>query len=166
SQIRLLSGAMTGAAIGFFVGRVGEVFKRAWVKVLIGRNEGREHILDRPVSLIGRDELVDIPVFVDRYLAPRQASIRFENGRYFLYDEAGRQDTRLRGQVVTAPQPLSDGDLIEVGKVSLAFYEKATAAPGVRRSVVPPEPVHIPTPGGGVCQFCGVARDPATGACA
>ena len=96
---------------------------------------------------------------------PRQASIRFENGRYILYDEARRQDTRLHGQVVTAPQPLTDGDVFQVGKVSVAFFEKATATPGVRRDVAPP-PVQIPAPGGSVCEFCGVARDPATGACA
>src|SRR5262249_14374582 len=82
--------AVTGAAIGFFVGLVGEAFKQAWVKVLIGRNEGREHILDSPISVIGRDELADIPIFLDRYLAPRQASIRFQNNRYYLFDEAGR----------------------------------------------------------------------------
>jgi pSer/pThr/pTyr-binding forkhead associated (FHA) protein len=166
-HLRLISFAVTGAAIGFFVGLVGEVFKRAWVKVLVGRNEGREHVIDSSYAVIGRDELASIPVFIDPYLSPRQASIRYLNGRYCLFDEAGRQDTRWRGQLVPATgQPLSDGDLFQVGKATLVFYEKASASPAGRPSVAPPAPVAIPPAGGAVCEFCGVARDPATGACA
>lgn len=165
-QIRLVGFALLGAAIGFFVGLVGEVFKQAWVRVLVGRNEGREHVIDSPVAVIGRDELADIPIFLDPVLAPRQASIRFQDGRYLLYDEAGRADTRLRGQPLPAGQglPLSDGDVIQVGRVSLAFHEKATAVPGSHRVAAPV--AVVPRPGGAVCEFCGVARDPVTGACA
>jgi pSer/pThr/pTyr-binding forkhead associated (FHA) protein len=165
-QIRLVGFALLGAAIGFFVGLVGEVFKQAWVRVLVGRNEGREHVIDSPVAVIGRDELADIPIFLDPVLAPRQASIRFQDGRHYLYDEAGRADTRLRGQPLPAGQglPLTDGDVIQVGRVSLAFHEKATAVPGSHRVAAPV--AVVPRPGGAVCEFCGVARDPLTGACA
>src|SRR5262249_39453817 len=144
----------------------GEVFKQAWVRVLVGRNEGREHVIDSPVAVIGRDELADIPIFLDPVLAPRQASIRFQDGRHYLYDEAGRAETRLGGQPVPAGQglPLSDGDVIQVGRVSLAFHEKATAVPGSHRVAAPV--AVVPRPGGAVCEFCGVARDPVTGVCA
>jgi pSer/pThr/pTyr-binding forkhead associated (FHA) protein len=166
-QLRLIGFGLTGAAIGFFVGLVGEAFKQAWVKVLVGRNEGRQYVIDSAVAVIGRDELADVPIFLDPALAPRQASIRHENGRYLLYDEAGRQDTRWQGQPL-APghgQLLTDGDSIQLGKVSLLFCEKATASPATRR-VAPPATAATPAAASNVCSFCGTPRDPATGACA
>lgn len=171
-QLRPIGFGLLGASIGFFVGLVGEVMKQAWVKVLVGRNEGREHVIDGAIAVIGRNELADIPVFLDPAMAPRQASIRFQNGRYHLFDEAGRHDTKWRGQVVANGQPLTDGDLIQIGKVTLVFYEKATATAASRQLAAAPAPgptswvPPVPQSGGGVCEFCGTPRDPATGACA
>ena len=65
NKLRLLGFVILGAAIGFFINLVAEVMKQVWVKVLIGRNEGREYVLDTPLAYVGRDELAQIPVFLD-----------------------------------------------------------------------------------------------------
>ena len=53
-QIRLIGFGLLGASIGFFVGLVGEVFKQAWVKVLVGRNEAASTCSTARFPVIGR----------------------------------------------------------------------------------------------------------------
>src|SRR5207237_3343964 len=127
-MLRLIGFASIGAATGFFVSLVAEAFKQAWVKVLVGRNEGREHVLDKPENVIGRDELAEVPVFGDPSVARRHAVILEANGRHVLRDEGAPGGTQVNGQPVQQ-HLLQDGDQITVGKVPLVFYEKATAGP-------------------------------------
>lgn len=164
--LRLIGFTAIGAATGFFVSLVAEAFKQAWVKVLVGRNEGREHVLDKPASVIGRDELAEIPVFGDASVARRHALIVQTNGRHILRDEGAPGGTQVNGQPVTQ-QLLQDGDQITVGRVTMIFYEKATATPyrrpvDVARSPAAPPPLTDAN----TCAYCGTARDPLTGACA
>src|SRR5688500_6551066 len=79
---RFIGFTMVGAMIGFFINRIAEALKQVWIKVLVGRNEGREHVIDTPVAFIGRDELADVPIFLDPVVPKRMASLRLTNGRY------------------------------------------------------------------------------------
>jgi hypothetical protein len=174
-QSRLVGFTILGAAIGFFINLVAEAMKRVWVKVLIGRNEGREYVLDTPLAYAGRDELADIPVFLDPAVPKRMASFRLSNGRYALYAETQALPMTVNGQPAAPGQVLRDGDAIQFGRVTLGFFEKATMS-GMARPVdrVPladhgipslvPGATPIPT-GPNVCEFCGEQRDPATGGC-
>lgn len=174
-QGRLVGFVMLGAAIGFFINLVAEALKRVWVKVLVGRNEGREHVLDTPIAYVGRDELAEVPVFLDPTLPRRVASFRATGGRYALHPETPDIPIRVNGQPLVAGQVLRDGDAIQFGRVTLGYFEKATAT-GRARPVdrvplaeVGPHAVltdaaPIPT-AAGVCEYCGHPRDPATGAC-
>jgi pSer/pThr/pTyr-binding forkhead associated (FHA) protein len=175
-QVRFLGFVIIGAAIGFFINLIAEALKRVWVKVLIGRNEGREHVLDTPLAYVGRDELADVPVFLDPSVPKRMASFRLTGGRYALHPESSALPILVNGQPLAQGQVLRDGDAIQFGRITLAYFEKATAT-GMARPVdrvaladfsmpsVVPGATPIPT-GANVCEFCGQQRDPATGACA
>ena len=178
-QLRLIGFTLIGAAIGFFINLMAEALKRVWVRVLVGRNEGREHIIDTPIAVIGRDELVEVPVFLDPSVPKRMATLRSTGGRYAIQSETNAMPLYVNGQPAQPGQVLRDGDAIQFGKVTLAYYEKASVTGGVRPvdavslntdgpssyQTAPTGPA--PTPGGlpGYCSYCGQPQDPLTGAC-
>ncbi len=154
-----------GASIGFFIALVQEALKAAWVRVIVGRNEGKEYPVDKPVCIIGRDEYADIPLFGDTHIAPQHARIIRQQNRHLLEDLGAPAGTLLNGQPVQQAW-LKDGDLIQIGSMRLQFFERAT------RSVVreamerieqlssrPPLPDYL-------CPYCGERKDPVTGQCA
>lgn len=161
------SRAVGFAAIGFFtglfIGLVEELMKQAWVRVLVGRNEGRDYILSRELTILGRDERADIPLFADPNLAPQHAAIRAQGRQFVLLDGGTPIGTFLNGQRVTEAV-LKDGDTIQLGQVRLLFREKATAtrpAPVNRDAALSrqgPPPVQTPP---GACPFCGAMKDAA-----
>ena len=53
---RMIGFVAIGACAGFFIGLMEELLKQAWVKVLAGKNEGKDFILAKPMNLLGRDE--------------------------------------------------------------------------------------------------------------
>jgi pSer/pThr/pTyr-binding forkhead associated (FHA) protein len=163
---RLIGFTCIGAAVGFFVSLVDEALKAAWVKILVGRNEGREIVIDKPAALIGRDELADIPVFGDLSVSRHHATIYRQEGHYLIQDQGTPAGTVVNGQRVTE-QYLQDGDEIQLGGVRMIFYEKAGAAP-LRRPLDSPRSAAAPMPllAPNLCAFCGQEKDPLTGACA
>ena len=155
-----------GAFTGLFIGLVEEMLKQAWVRVLVGRNEGRDYIITKPMTIIGRDERADIPVFADPALAPQHAAIRIEQNRHVLYDGGAAPGTMVNGQRVQQVV-LRDGDMIQLGEVRMLFREKATAsrAPAPARDVLKGQQTsgRLQMPAN-LCQFCGAPKD-ASGAC-
>lgn len=155
---------VTGAAIGLFVGLVETLMRQAWVRVVQGRNEGREHIISKPNTTIGRDELADISLFGDRDVLPQHAVIQLVGSRYSIRDGGGPAGTVVNGQRV-AQQLLRDGDKITIGSMDLEFHEKATATRAVPKKDAARQALQIPTMEG-ICPFCGQMKHPITGACA
>jgi pSer/pThr/pTyr-binding forkhead associated (FHA) protein len=155
-----------GAFTGLFIGLVEELLKQAWVRVLVGRNEGKDFIISKPLTIIGRDERADIPVFADPSLAAQHAAIRIEQNRHVVHDGGAPTGTTVNGQRIQQAV-LRDGDMIQMGQVRLLFREKATAsrAPAPQRDAArgPQVPGHLQVPAN-LCQFCGAPRD-AQGAC-
>jgi pSer/pThr/pTyr-binding forkhead associated (FHA) protein len=164
---RLLGWALLGCLIGFFTALVTVVLREAWVLVVYGRNEGKEIILEKPVSRIGRHELAEIPIFRDRLLAANHAEIRQENGRYVLTDGGSVVGTSVNGQRIAQRVILKDSDLIQVGNTQIVFYERSTAG-STRRHIdlSTAAPAAPPLVAEGLCPYCGQHRDPVTGACA
>lgn len=154
---------VTGGTIGLFIGLVQTLMKQAWVRVVKGRNEGKEHIITKPRTTIGRDELSDVGLFGDRDIFPLHATIELRNGRHVLRDAGTQVGTRVNGQPVTE-QVLRDGDTIEIASMRLQFFEKATASKVPKIVDSAPEPVKIPSMEG-QCPFCGSKVDPRTGTC-
>ena len=162
---RAISMTFTGAAIGLFIGLVENLMKQAWVRVSAGRNEGKEYIISKTRTTIGRDELSDVGLYGDRNIAPLHATIEAANNRHVLQDGGTPLGTSVNGQRVST-HVLRDGDRIQIASMLLEFHEKATAskfAPPV--DVQKPPPVQVPGMPG-ICPFCGTKKDPNTGACA
>lgn len=154
-----------GASIGFFIALVQEALKAAWVRVILGRNEGREYLVDKPVCIIGRDEYADIPLFGDMHIAPQHARIlRMQDG-YYLQDLGMPAGVLLNGQPIQQAR-LKDGDLIQIASMRLQFFEKATRSL-VREAMEREEkPLSRPPMPDYLCPYCGERKDPVTGQCA
>lgn len=139
---RLAALASVGALTGFGIGLVQDLLKQAWIKVLVGRNEGKEYLIARPILTIGRSELSDIGLFGDPSIAPTHVVIEALPGqnRHRMRHVAGGQGehayppTLVNGRAVTAEQWLADGDTMQIGARTLLFQEKAT------RGVAAPAP--------------------------
>jgi len=167
------SRAMTFTGIGLFtgllIGLVDEALKQAWLRVLAGRNEGRDFIISRPLTILGRDERADVPLYGDPTLAPQHAAIRIEGSRHVLYDGGSPVGTIVNGQRAQSQEKvlLRDGDMIQLGGVRVLFREKATAsrlarsAPDATPSAARGGAVSVP---GHLCPFCGAQKD-ASGNC-
>jgi hypothetical protein len=148
-----------GLAIGLLIGLVQVVLKDAWLTVLDGYRPGRQLILSRPVTALGRGDHLPLP-----FLGPMNAGIESEHlrivrqpsGTFVLEDNQSKLGTRLNNQPVTQPAPLNDGDVIKFGTNFVRFNERrrskgqepiTPAFQGQVRSA-PPPPVrkHTPAP--------------------
>lgn len=162
-MIRFISFSVTGASIGMFIGFIQEVTKKAWLIRLVGRNEGKEYVLFKPITVLGRDELADIPIFGDPDVAERHAKITAQGQRYFIEDLGSFYGTAVNGAKITAREPLRDGVTVEIGKTRFLFRDRATARLRIDEPAYDTGP-RIPT-SQHVCPFCGSCRD-AQGNCA
>lgn len=71
---------------------------------------------------LGRDAVAAQLVLDDRSVGRLHARIRWRNGRYWLYDEGSAGGTTLNFERLgLAPQPLADGDQIQMGRLRLRF---------------------------------------------
>jgi pSer/pThr/pTyr-binding forkhead associated (FHA) protein len=151
-----------GAGIGMFIGLVEFLMRSAWIRVLQGRNEGKEYLVDARRTVIGRSETADIPLFGDPAVAPQHVAIDRVGRDYVLVDSgAGTLVNGMPVQSVT----LRDGDALQIGRFVLQFRLKA--GQGVRAPVDVKKPTQAAvsmTPPN-VCQFCGQTKD-AAGNCA
>ncbi|MHB8635674.1 MAG: FHA domain-containing protein [Fimbriimonadaceae bacterium] len=117
-----------GAAIALFIGLAERMLRSAWVRLSLGRNEGKEWVIDRPQVLIGRSESAQIPLFGDPNIAPAHAYILHKGGAYILADAGTPMGVYLNGQRV-GQAPLFHGAHIQVGSTVLEFLMRAGAAP-------------------------------------
>ncbi|MDH7602109.1 MAG: FHA domain-containing protein [Armatimonadota bacterium] len=166
---RFVGDTAIGCAVGAAVMLVEEATKVAWVTVVAGRNKGKQYILAKPVTTIGRDELSDIPLFGDLNVQKRHAEIRTSDWRTFVLHDLGSTAGTLVNGVRVAESTLSDGDWIQIGSFQLVFNQR-TQAPMLIGAGSRGEPIHSQQtalhPESTICPFCGGPRDPITGACA
>ncbi len=163
---RMIGDTAIGVFVGAFVVAVEEAAKVAWITVVAGRNEGKQYILSKPSTSIGRDELSDIPLYGDRSVSKNHAVVQTMDGHRFVFSDLGSQyGSAINGQGI-GQKPLSNGDIIQVGRFQLAFNHRAAAV-----AVTTPVAGYDPAPpiqqmqNPQICQFCGAYRDPVTGQC-
>lgn len=125
---RALTALMIGGAVGLFIGIVERVTRTAWVRQVLGRNEGREWVVDAPQTYLGRSETAQIPLFGDPNVAPMHACISRQGQAYVLMDGGTPLGTGLNGQRITQA-PLFDGAQIQIGSHTLIFMMKQGSAP-------------------------------------
>ncbi|MCC7434342.1 MAG: FHA domain-containing protein [Methanoregulaceae archaeon] len=132
---RAAMAVVLGGSIGLFVSLAREVAKTAWLRLRLGRNEGREWVVDAPQTFIGRDERAHVPLFGDGNIAPMHACIVRHGRDYVIHDGGTPLGIMVDGQRV--PQAvLNHGSVIEIGGHTLEFSLKGGRAP-----VRPPDQV-------------------------
>jgi hypothetical protein len=128
SDILLSGGAMgfvaLGACIGLFIGLAQVILKEAWIRVETGRRAGRDMILVKEETSIGRAEACDIGLFGDNAIERMHARIVLRNSRYFIADAGTPSGTYLNERRVDQPAALKSGDAIRVGSSVLRFGER------------------------------------------
>lgn len=113
-----------GAVIGLFIGLVERLGRSAWLRLILGRNEGREWSIDQPLTTIGRDERATVPLFGDPNIAAFHAQIqKLGPGQYVLTDGGSPIGTVVNGQRV-GQSPLFHGSRIQIGTHQLEFLMK------------------------------------------
>ena len=128
---RLFGFAITGAMIGLFIALVNELFKEAWIRVVVGRNEGKEFLIEKEETRIGRYELSDVPLFGDPSVARTHAIVAAQGGGRFLLRDTGESPTGVlvNGQRIVGEALVRNGDQIQLGGKLLVFYERFTKTP-------------------------------------
>jgi pSer/pThr/pTyr-binding forkhead associated (FHA) protein/uncharacterized membrane protein (UPF0136 family) len=127
---RAVSSAVIGLAIGLFASIAQRASRSAWLRLQLGRNEGREWIVDAPQTFIGRSETAHVPLFGDHTVAPMHALITRHGGAFLLADGGSPTGTFLNGYPLPpgAQAPLQHGSQIQIGRHQLVFLMKAGAA--------------------------------------
>ncbi len=118
----------TGSMIGLFIGLVDRLSRSAWLRLQLGRNEGKEWSIDSALTYIGRSESAQVPLFGDPNVAPVHASIQHQGGQYVLADGGSPAGTYVNGQRIQSAL-LFHGAQIQIGSFILVFLMKNQAAP-------------------------------------
>ena len=142
---RLFGFAITGTMIGLFIALVSELFKEAWIRVIVGRNEGKEFLIEKEETRIGRFELSDIPLFGDPSVARTHAVLAAQGGGRFFLRDTGESPAGVlvNGQRIAGESQVRNGDQIQLGGKLLVFYERFTkeATVAAPRDVAPVRPM-------------------------
>jgi hypothetical protein len=117
-----------GMCIGLLVGLAQVILKEAWIKVEAGFRAGREMILSKDRTTVGRAEACDIGLFGDPSVEKVHAQIILAGNRYYVEDAHTPSGTFVNDRPVAGRAPLRSGDLIRVGKSLLRFRERQKRA--------------------------------------
>jgi hypothetical protein len=118
-----------GLSIGLAVGLAQVILKDAWVRVEVGFRAGREMLLSKDETTIGRGENCDIGLFDDPFVSKRHAKILRKEASYILIPEAScKSPPRLNDSPIAGPTLLRSGDLIKLGHSQLRFQERQRRA--------------------------------------
>lgn len=131
---RLIGFTAVAACVGFATALVEELARTAWITFLSGSREGRQVILHRDVVL-GRDELVDVPLFGDPSVAKRQAEITLAPVPA-IRETGSTPLLRVNGHPVREAQ-LVDGSLVEIGRHRFHFHHRAVSGAAVTGAPLP-----------------------------
>jgi len=111
-----------GASVGFAVPFVESGFKSAWLRIIRGLGEGRLIILDRSPMILGRHELIDIPIFGDPQIELK--NVRLEKRGNSLQVETLGPDNLLIKDVKARSGTLTHQDTFTVGNTKFVYLNK------------------------------------------
>ena len=116
---------LLGACIGLMIGLAQVMLKEAWLKVEQGVRPGRELLLTKDETTIGRSEACDLGLFGDAGIDRLHARVLRRDGRYVLATVAGAGETFVNDRAMDGkPVALRSGDRIRVGKSVVVFGER------------------------------------------
>ena len=84
-----------------------------------------ERLALRAVSSIGRDSGNDV-VVNDEAASARHAVIELQGGSWWIEDEGSTNGTLLNSERVARRERISDGDIVEIGRVGMRFEASST----------------------------------------
>ena len=113
-----------GLCIGLMVALAQVFLKEAWIAIETGRRAGRQMMLSKDETTIGRAEGCDIGLFGEQGIEKLHARILMKNNRYVLEDADTPGGTFVNEARVERSTPLRNGDAIRVGTCQLRFGEK------------------------------------------
>ena len=126
---RMIGFATTGASIGLFIGLVQQFLQEAWLRLELGRNEGRDFVVDQDSMTLGRSELDGIPLYGDPQIAKSHALLQKLNGTWMLSDRGQSPvGTLVNGTRIGTSHVLRPGDRITVGTANLTFQLRNVTA--------------------------------------
>ena len=125
---RAIGFSMTGLGIGLLIGVVEAIARKAWVRLVLGRNEGKDWPIDAAQTFLGRAEDAHVPLRGDMNVAPFHACIRKEGPGWMIYDMQTPIGIAVNGQP-TRQAVLNHGDTFQVGTHTLQFMLKGAPAP-------------------------------------
>lgn len=125
---RALMWPLMGFTVGLFTAWLEQATRQAWVRLIVGRNEGKEWPIDGIQTHLGRDERANVPLFGDNNVAPLHATITRQGVNYILSDAGTPIGTGYQGIRLAAPVALQPGDMFQIGSHQLQFLVKAAAA--------------------------------------
>jgi len=111
-----------GGCVGFCVPFVESVAKAAWLRIIRGLGEGRLIILDRSPMILGRHELIDIPIFGDPLIDLK--NLRLEKTGGNLYVETLGPDNLLVRDERVRHGTLAHLDTFTVGDTKFVYLNK------------------------------------------
>lgn len=118
-----ISLVILGSFIGLLVGLAQMILKETWIRVESGIRPGREMVLAKAETTLGRAESCDLGLFGDPSIERVHARIHLHGNAYLLADADSAGGTFLNNRRVTQPTKLYTGDLIRVGGSVLLFGE-------------------------------------------
>lgn len=113
-----------GVCIGLLIGLAQVFLKEAWLKVAQGFRPGRELLLSKDETTIGRAESCDLGLFGDNTIERLHARVVLQKQRYLLADAGTPAGTFLNEERIREPMPLKSGDKIRVGNSVIEFGER------------------------------------------
>jgi hypothetical protein len=116
--------AMIGLCIGLLIGLAQVILKEAWLRVEAGFRPGRELMLTKSETTIGRGEACDLGLFGDPSIEKVHARIMLHGERYFVMDAGTSTGTFVNEERIAEPITLCSGDTIRVGDSIIRFGEK------------------------------------------
>ena len=144
---RFFGEAVTGLAIGLFIGLVQELTKAAWVTVEQGRLRGRQYRVEGARATIGRAEENPIGLFGDTTVQQRHAVIERRGADYVIRNIANQEGTFVNGKRIETVD-LHDGDRINIGGYEMMFHLRGTSAAARQQASLAADavnPAHIAT---------------------
>ncbi len=125
---RALTGVILCGAIALMIGIIEALSRSAWLRLELGRNEGKEWVLDKATMLLGRFERADIPLFGDQHVVPQHAIIQKQGSQYVVMDQGSPIGIAVNGNRVQQAV-LSPGDVLQIGSFNLRFLVRNMKAP-------------------------------------
>jgi hypothetical protein len=113
-----------GLCIGLLIGLAQVILKEAWLRVESGFRAGRELMVSKNETTIGRAESCDLGLFGDPSIEKVHARVVLQGNRYLLADSGTPAGTFLNDQRIAQPTPLRSEDTIRMGNSVLRFGER------------------------------------------